>query len=281
MKTAFVLSGGGARGSFQVGALKYLCERKRIVPDIVIGISTGSLQGLAVAQQDLAILEQVWLNIKRDSDIYTKSILNYGKCLLGIRNGVYEFDGLRKILSQFFNKSKLMQSPIDFYVGKVSLQETSIVYVNKKDMTVDDVLSSCTIPVFFPTVNRSNLQWVDGGVRDIVPLKKAIDLGADTIFVLLCSPKRANVVYKRYKNVVEVLERVLDILLNEIYVNDIETATRINEMIDKFGPFNNYRKIDIKVIEPDFDISDSLDFDPIKIRRGIQHGYRKAEEIVR
>jgi len=281
MKTAFVLSGGGAKGSFQVGALKYLCKEKGIVPDVVIGISTGSLQGLAVAQQDLDALEQVWLNIKKDSDIYTKSVLNYGKCLLGIRNGVYEFDGLRKILSRFFNKDKLMQSPIDFYVGKVSLQKTDIVYVNKKDMVMEDVLSSCTIPVFFSTVDRSGLQWVDGGVRDIVPLKKAIDLNVDVIYVFLCSPKRANVVCKKYKNVVEVLERVLDILLNEIYVNDIDTATKINEMIDRFGSFNNYKKIDIKVIEPDFDITDSLDFDPSNIRRGIQHGYRKAEEIVK
>jgi len=281
MKTAFVLSGGGSRGAFQVGALKYLCRVKGIVPDIVIGISTGSLQGLAVAQQDLDVLEQVWLGIKKDSDIYTKSILNYVKCLLGIRNGIYEFDGLKRILNRFFNKNKLMLSPIDFYVGKVSLQETGIVYVNKKDMTVDDVLSSCTIPVFFQTVNRSGLQWVDGGVRDIVPLKKAIDLGADKIFVILCSQRRADVVYKEYKNVVEVLERVLNILLNEIYVNDIETATRINEMIDKFGPLNNYRKIDIKVIEPDFDVSDSLEFAPTKIRRAIQHGYGKAEEIVK
>jgi NTE family protein len=280
MKTAFVLSGGGAKGAFQVGALIWLCKIKNIVPDIVIGISTGSLQGLAVAQQDIDLLHEIWLNIKRDSDIYTKSIVNYTKCLFGLRNGIYEFDGLRRILNKFFNKDKLLRSPIDFYAGKVSLQTGNIVYVNKQDMTVDDVLASCTIPVFFTTVDKSNQQWVDGGVRDIIPLKKAIDLGADTIYVILCSPRRPNTVCKRHNNIVEVLMRVLDILLNEIYVNDIETALAINDLIDTIGSYKNYRKIDIKVIEPEYEISDSLEFDSSKIRQGIYHGLEQASKIV-
>jgi len=280
MKTAFVLSGGGAKGAFQVGALLYLCKIKKIVPDIVVGISTGSLQGLAVAQQDVDLLEQVWRGIKKDSDIYTKSVFNYIMCLLGLRNGIYGFDGLKKILRRFFSKEKLLASPTEFYAGKVSLQSGNIVYVGKQNMTVEDILSSCTIPVFFPTVYSIGQQWVDGGVRDIVPLKKAIDSGADVIYVILCSPKCTNFVYKKYKNVVEVLERTLDVLLNEIYINDIETAERINDMIDKFGPFGNYRKIDIKVIEPQFDITDSLEFNPSKIKRGIDHGIECARKVV-
>ena len=280
MKTAFVLSGGGAKGAFQVGVIKYLCGVKNIVPDIVIGISTGSLQGLAVAQQDIDLLESIWKGIKKHSDIYTKSVFNIIKCALGLRNGIYEFKGLRKILEKFFDKQKLLNSPVDFYAGKVSLQEAEIVYVNKKDMTVDDILASCTIPVFFNTVDGPFLQWVDGGVRDIIPLKKAIDLGADKIFVILCSPRKPTVSFRRYNNIVSVLERTLDILLNEIYINDVEIALKINEVIDKFGSYKHYRKVDITVIEPDHDISGSLEFDPDKISYGILHGMQKARSVL-
>ena len=57
-KIAFVLSGGGMRGCFQVGALQYLMKVKNIIPDIVCGISTGSLQALGVALN--IDLEEFW-----------------------------------------------------------------------------------------------------------------------------------------------------------------------------------------------------------------------------
>ena len=44
----FVLGGGGSLGAVQVGMLQALVER-RIVPDLVIGTSVGSLNGAVIA----------------------------------------------------------------------------------------------------------------------------------------------------------------------------------------------------------------------------------------
>lgn len=47
-KTALVLSGGGFKGAYEAGVLKALAEAG-IVPDVVVGISAGSLNGAYVA----------------------------------------------------------------------------------------------------------------------------------------------------------------------------------------------------------------------------------------
>lgn len=38
-----VLSGGGARASFQVGALRYLYDEVGITPSVITGTSAGSI----------------------------------------------------------------------------------------------------------------------------------------------------------------------------------------------------------------------------------------------
>ena len=48
--TAFVLAGGGTKGSFEVGVLQYLIGVERIVPDIVTATSAGAIAAAVLAQ---------------------------------------------------------------------------------------------------------------------------------------------------------------------------------------------------------------------------------------
>jgi NTE family protein len=48
--TAFVLAGGGTKGSFEVGVLQYLVGRERIAPDIVTATSAGAIAAAVLAQ---------------------------------------------------------------------------------------------------------------------------------------------------------------------------------------------------------------------------------------
>jgi len=67
-KTAFALSGGGARGAMQVGILRALLERK-IYPDFIVGVSAGAWNGVWLASRphadDISGLEQAWLRVSR------------------------------------------------------------------------------------------------------------------------------------------------------------------------------------------------------------------------
>ncbi len=48
--TAFVLAGGGTKGSFEVGALQYLIATEGIVPDIITATSAGAIGAVVLAQ---------------------------------------------------------------------------------------------------------------------------------------------------------------------------------------------------------------------------------------
>lgn len=84
-KTALVLSGGGFKGAFQVGALKYLKENwAKIDPesptmkfDIVAGVSVGSLNGLFMAQDKYDDLMALWDSVAQNGveEVYTSDFI--------------------------------------------------------------------------------------------------------------------------------------------------------------------------------------------------------------
>ncbi|HMD46974.1 MAG TPA: patatin-like phospholipase family protein [Acidimicrobiales bacterium] len=49
-RTAFVLAGGGAKGAFEAGAVRYLVEELCLTPDVITAASAGALAGGVLAQ---------------------------------------------------------------------------------------------------------------------------------------------------------------------------------------------------------------------------------------
>lgn len=75
-----VLSGGGSRASFQLGALRYLYDEVGITPTVFAGASVGSVLASALAQypdhagqrRALGQLDAVWRGLQESSDIFTE-----------------------------------------------------------------------------------------------------------------------------------------------------------------------------------------------------------------
>lgn len=78
--TALIIAGGGARSSFQVGALRYLYDQQQITPSVISGTSAGSILGAVLAQypdhdgqrRALGHLETIWLGMERSSDMFAE-----------------------------------------------------------------------------------------------------------------------------------------------------------------------------------------------------------------
>jgi NTE family protein len=85
-KFALVLSGGGFKGAFQIGALTYLKEnwstlfpgQEEMKFDIVAGVSVGSLNGALIASKKFDELVEVWRSIGENGveEIYTSEFIN-------------------------------------------------------------------------------------------------------------------------------------------------------------------------------------------------------------
>ncbi len=71
MTTAIVLSGGGSRGDFQLGALAALYEAG-VRPDIVCGTSVGALNALMLTQGDSGLedLRRIWFGLRRNDHMW-------------------------------------------------------------------------------------------------------------------------------------------------------------------------------------------------------------------
>ena len=84
-KFALVLSGGGFKGAFQMGALRYLRKNWSAVSqgagemkfDVVAGVSVGSLNGVLAASREFDALEKLWLDIGPNvAKIYTSDFID-------------------------------------------------------------------------------------------------------------------------------------------------------------------------------------------------------------
>lgn len=313
-KRALVLSGGGAKGAFAAGAVKYLMVELGLHFDLVVGTSTGALIAPLVATGDIANLIHFYENVK-DRDILKRRpdllAFLFSDALNGSRP-------LEKMIHNFFGErnryESLVQSSTEIFVTVVNMQTGEIEYGNQhrdsKAALLKKMLASASIPVMMPPVRIGGFQYVDGGVKEIAPLSKAIDEGATHIISVVLSPdpRHRKPALKEFKSSMDILKRTLELLTDEVVDNDLKVATvysdaircldqirtnakeklRLsNSQIKKLwsgleNPFEGKRMIGITTIRPDEELMDSsLHFDPDKMREMVDQGYKKAKEVVR
>ena len=131
------------------------------------------------------------------------------------------------------------------------------------------VIASSSIPVFFPPVVIGGDAYVDGGIREVAPVKAAIDLGADRIYVIEASKRAAEVMPQLLDtNLLSIgLRSLMDLAINEISVSDLPMEG------DQRLPW-------ITVIQPRVDVHDILTIHPGLIRIQMAYGYMCAADAL-
>ena len=117
--------------------------------------------------------------------------------------------------------------------------------------------------------------WTDGGVKEISPIKKAVDLGADIIDVIITNPAVRTKKFIANPTTVDVLKRSLDLSTDKIMANDIEKVEMYNQMVQLGLTEKKY--VELNIIRPETNlIEDLLDFRPEKIQEMMEKGYKDA-----
>ncbi len=307
-KLALVLSGGGAKGAFQVGVLDELITNRGVKVDIVVGVSTGALQALGVAQGDVPGMLAEWLKIRRDSDVYRRRPLGALGGFLG-GDAIYNARPLRETLERFADEEKLKATGIKLLVGVANLGTGQFRTIDEQVKGIHNwVYASCAMPVFFDPLETMGAdgvkqQWVDGGVRDVTPLGTALDAGAGAVIVVRASPQPRPGPVRTFPNLIKIGLRAVDILQAEVSANDTATADLINGLIAARAAqakalqdagieatqaalilrplddqISKYHFAPIMVIEPEVEYSETLEFDPAKIRAAIAAGRKAAAD---
>jgi NTE family protein len=316
-KTAIVLSGGGAKGAFQLGALDYLIRDHGVDPEVFVGVSTGNLNAAMLAQgqgrqgllDQLAALKAVWFGIRDNDDIYFTRFGGVVGLLLKA-DSVYSNKPLWAKIREHVDPDRLVESGRVLRVGVVELMSGRYLDIDGSDLSILEMIrASAAIPVLFNPVDVGRGRYVDGGVRDITPLSAAFDAlaeldsgdddGDDTIYVILASPLEPTRITSLddLDSGIEIFRRSIELLTNEVYRNDLKLATTINQAVryharlkgaaedagftlpDGF-PFDDYRAANLVLIVPDREHMGSLEFNRTKIRRAFRDGRSNAEQAV-
>ncbi len=186
-KTAIVFGGGGAKGAYQIGAVKALLKLK-IKYDIITGCSVGSINGAIVAQGDFDLALKLWKTLSTDQILDLKEEENEINIKGAFENSGYDYTNLKALLKKYINEDKLRKSDIDYGLVTVKYPEMTPLYIFKEDMEdgkiVDYILGSSA---FFPAMKPHKIgdnMYIDGGFSDNLPINMAIEKGADRIIAI-------------------------------------------------------------------------------------------------
>jgi NTE family protein len=288
-KTALVLSGGGAKGAFQFAAETYAREVKGFRWDIIAGISVGALNGTMLAMEKYDRLEQIWRTVTADQ-VFTGKLNFWAilKMLFGAKS-VYNNDPLWERMQQEIDPE---QVKADLRIGAVSLRSGQYTrYQPQDEGFMEALLASTAVPLAFEPVDVPPDQedMVDGGVRNYSPLGDVLDSEPERIVIINCSSRQPPVRPEPFKNALEIGIATIDIMLNEIFVTDLDAFVRINRNVQEAqalgGVLTNEKGKQLKayeyhIIEPTEPLGDTLDFSRDLLNMRLEAGWRRAREVL-
>ena len=128
-------------------------------------------------------------------------------------------------------------------------------------ITVDHVMASSALPLFFPAVRLGDAWYGDGGVRLSTPLVPALRLGARRILAISPNYEPSCEEAERrktegYPPPIQVLNHLADAIFLDVLDEDVRRLEGLNHLLGKIPPeeWGPLRRIDIRLIRPSQDL---------------------------
>jgi NTE family protein len=128
-------------------------------------------------------------------------------------------------------------------------------------MSIDHVMASSALPLFFPAVKILDQWYGDGGIRLAAPLSPALHLGADRIIAVSTryarSPEEAaQITLPGYPPPAHVVGVLMNSVFLDLLDQDALRLERLNEILDHVDLTNakKLRKVKLLVLRPSIDL---------------------------
>ena len=207
MKTCLVLEGGALRGIYTAGVLDELIK-ENIKIDAIIGVSMGALVGVNYVSNQPG--RAIRYNLKYCKDkryISIRSLLKTGN-IVNKEFAFYDIPDKYDI----FDYETFDNSKTKLYCTVSNLETGNPEYIQIKDskLDIEYLRAGSAMPGVSKIVEIDNKKYLDGGITDSIPVKKAIEMGYDKIIVVLTRPidyrkkdsnlKTLQFLYRKYPN---------------------------------------------------------------------------------
>ena len=185
-RTAFVLGGGGLLGAGEVGMLRALLEAQ-VVPDLVVGTSVGALNGAFLAA-DPAVettlrLAELWRELSAQGGVFSASVGAQVGTALRSRTHLHRRGPLRRLLTTHLPVERIEDLAVPFQCVAASIERAAEHWFAEGPL-VEAVLASTAVPGLLAPVRIGEEHFLDGGLVNSIPVSRAVELGATTVWVL-------------------------------------------------------------------------------------------------
>ncbi len=276
-KYGLVLEGGALRGLFTAGVLDYFMEKNIVFP-YVIGVSAGACNAISYISGQIDRTRRVMMHEGEDS--------YYGKTALKNCGRIIDLDLVMK-------EYPYKQYPFDFAAYFSSGIEREYVVTDMKSglaeyMTdssdekklANIVMASSSMPIVSNPVYIDGVPYLDGGIADPVPVKRAFLRGCKKCVVILTKPEdykakdslknnaTMRLIYRKYPALIDVCMRK-----KEIYSQRMQLLTYLERAGMAY------------VIRPSIPEIRKLESDEEKLKEYYSNGYeiakRRYEDVIR
>lgn len=271
-KTALVLEGGGLRGIFSAGVVDCLLDNE-IRFDYVIGVSAGACNTFAYVARQQKYFKNC---VSRENPFDTF----YGlPQMVGSRRLV----DLDKVFDDYtvkygFDFDAFINDPIRWEMVVSNMNTGKAEYMTAKDVARAKKIgkASCSLPIITSPVEIDGQLYLDGGVCDSIPVKRALELGYDRILVVL-TRKKGN-----FSGFNEATKMILSRLYGD-YPAFLAAADRraqvYREEVELCEELE--RKGKVIIIRPTMQEVGRLESNEDELMLSYYHGYTKTKEYVK
>lgn len=252
-KCALVLEGGGMRGSFTAGIIDYFLSNE-IYFEYVIGVSAGANNGANYTSRQRLRNKKIFTDLVEDERY------------MGFKNLIKEgnYFGMDFLFHQLpheilpFDYSSFKNSNTILKVAATECESGETEYFSPqyfdKLSKIDKVFkASSSLPLVSNPVEIGDKLYLDGGIRDSIPVKEAINDGYQKVVVILTrqkgyrkTPVKAkfllDLFLRKYPNLVDDLKerhqiynQTLDYILEKENNNDFFVFRPKSIEIDRFS----------------------------------------------
>lgn len=282
-----VLTGGGARGAYQVGVLRWIARNyPDIHPPILTGVSAGAVNTAKLAAhpgtfgQAVEELEHLWRELTIEhvfrvdaATLSATAVRLGGRLVTGglvrprVMRALLDTQPLRELLTETLAPVGGEITGIDYNVAQGRLRAVGIITTSYSTgqtvvwlkgrqvspwkrpqrrtevgpITVEHIMASAALPIFFPAVRIGNEYFGDGGIRLAAPLSPALHLGADRILSVSTRYERTRAesglpTVVGYPPPAQVLGVLLNAVFLDVVDQDAARLLNINRLLAKVPP---------------------------------------------
>uniref|UniRef100_A0A7S3D0N3 PNPLA domain-containing protein n=1 Tax=Palpitomonas bilix TaxID=652834 RepID=A0A7S3D0N3_9EUKA len=282
---SLAISGGGALGAYEAGALKGLYELHNEKPNWskVAGISAGAIAATYLAQFNIGdekaaidgiidvwetlTTDQVYQTFKRPFPTSTFGI-DYLNGLL-FHSGIFDTSPLDATIRAHFDEDKFRQSDRDWTVAATNVHEGYLEFFNKStEDPATATRASSSIPGIFNSTWYNGIAYSDGGLFSMVPILEAVQPCTTEIDVLLVTPLRDP------KDVTDMT--TVDFYLRTFGLGGMAQVERDIALLRNARP-----DIKLRIVRPEKVLDGSIiTFDPKVSKALVQQGYEDAKKSI-